>query len=176
MTAHITDIGTTPALFLVAILLMLVGLGMYLFFSMSETRTVMYITNAGLLALCAMFGWFLYGAYHSTVTIEGDMLRVNVPIYGRAIALASVDADKAEVVDMNQNSKYKLGIRTNGLGVPGYGLGWFRRSGGGRIYAVITDKSSVVYLPTTEDYAMLLSIEEPDALLEALGRAPVNGS
>ncbi len=123
MTAHITDIGTTPALFLVAILLMMMGLGVYLFFSMSETRTVMYITNAGLLALCAMFGWFLYGANHSTVTIEGDMLRVNVPIY-----------------------------------------------------AAITDKSSVVYLPATEDYAMLLSIEEPDALLEALGRAPVNGS
>ncbi len=78
MTAHITDIGTTPALFLVAILLMMMGLGVYLFFSMSETRTVMYITNAGLLALCAMFGWFLYGVYHSTVTIEGDMLRVNV--------------------------------------------------------------------------------------------------
>ena len=49
-------------------------------------------------------------------------------------------------------------------------LGWFRRSGGGRIYAVLTDKSSVVYLPTTGNYAMLLSIREPDALLEALGR------
>lgn len=176
MTAHITDIGTTPVLFLVAILVMMVGLGVYLFFSMSEARIVMYVTNAGLLALTAMFGWFLYGAYHSTVTIEGDRLRVNVSIYGRAIALTSVDAGKAEVVDMDQSTEYKLGIRTNGLGVPGYLLGWFRRSGGGRIYAVITDRSSVVYQPTTEDYAMLLSIEEPDALLEALGRTPANGS
>lgn len=54
--------------------------------------------------------------------------------------------------------------------MPGYLLGWFRRTGDGRIYAVLTDKSSVVYLPTTEGYAMLLSIKEPDALLEALGR------
>ena len=52
--------------------------------------------------------------------------------------------------------------------MPGYLLGWFRRTGDGRIYAMLTDKSSVVYLPTTEGYAMLLNIKEPDALLEAL--------
>ncbi len=170
MTAHITDIGTTPTLILVVIILNMVGFGVYTLLHISEARVSMSIATVVLVILAAMFGYFLYGAYNSTVTIDGDKLRVNVPIYSRTIPLAAVDAGQAVVVDMNQSSEYKLSLRTNGLGVPGYLLGWFRRSGGGRIYAVLTDKSSVVYLPTTENYAMLLSIKEPDALLEALRR------
>ena len=170
MTAHITDIGTTPAVALVVIILGMIGFGVYALLHISEARIAMSIATVIVVVLAAMFGYFLYGAYNSTVTIDGDRLRVNVPIYSRAIPLESVDAGQAEVVDMNQNRDYKLSLRTNGLGLPGYQLGWFRRSGGGRIYAVLTDKSSVVYLPTTENYAMLLSIREPEALLEALGR------
>ncbi len=170
MTAHITDIGTTPAVVLVVIILSMVGFAVYTFLHISEARVAMSIATVVLVVLVAMFGYFLYGAYHSTVTIEGDRLHINVPIYSRTIPLESVDAGLAVVIDMNQRSEYKLSLRTNGLGLPGYQLGWFRRSGGGRIYAVLTDKSSVVYLPTTGDYAMLLSIKESDALLEALGR------
>lgn len=170
MTAQITDIGTTPAVVLVVIILSMAGFAVYTLLHVSEARVVMSIATVVLVVLVAMFGYFLYGAYHSTVTIDGDKLRVNVPIYSRAVPLESVDAGRAVVIDMNQRSEYKLSLRTNGLGLPGYQLGWFQRSGGGRIYAVLTDKSSVVYLPTAEDYAMLLSIREPDALLEALGR------
>ena len=171
MTTQIIAIGTTPALILGAIILVEVGFGVFMLLASAAARVFMKITAIFLFAMAALFGYFTYGAFYSTVTIDTDNLHVNVPIYSRTIPLEYVDAEHSKVVDLNQSSEFKLSIRTNGLGVPGYQLGWFERTGGGRIYAVLTERSSVVYLPTTDGYALLLSIEEPDEFLKELGRS-----
>ena len=171
MTAQIIAIGTTPALVLGAIILVEVGFGVFLLLASAASRVIMKVTAIFLFAMAALFGYFTYGAFYSTVTIDTGNLHVNVPIYSQTIPLESIDAELSKVVDLNQSSEFNLSIRTNGLGVPGYQLGWFERASGGQIYAVLTDRSSVVYLPTTEGYALLLSIEEPDAFLKELGRS-----
>ena len=171
MTTQIIAIGTTPALILGAIILVELGFGVFMLLASTAARVIMKITAIFLFAMAALFGYFTYGAFFSTVTIDTDNLHVNVPIYSRTIPLEYVDVEHSKVVDLNQNSEFNLSIRTNGLGVSGYQLGWFERAGGGRIYAVLTDRSSVVYIPTTDGYALLLSIEEPDEFLKELGRS-----
>ena len=171
MTAHIIAIGTTPALILGAIILVEMGFGVFMLLASKSARVIMKIAAIFLFAMASLFGYFTYGAFYSTVTIGNDNLHVDVPIYSRTIPLESIDAELSKVVDLNHSSEFNLSMRTNGLGVPGYQLGWFERAGGGRIYAVLTDRSSVVYLPTTDGYALLLSIEEPDAFLRELGRS-----
>ena len=51
--------------------------------------------------------------------------------------------------------------------MPGYNAGWFRLKNGSKALLALTDRSSVVYIPTTEDYSILLSVADPEAFLAA---------
>ena len=52
--------------------------------------------------------------------------------------------------------------------MPGYQAGWLRLKNGERALVYLTDKTRAVYIPTTEDYSVLVSPDEPDAFLSAL--------
>lgn len=53
--------------------------------------------------------------------------------------------------------------------MPGMALGWFRaKSGGDKIFAAVADGGRVLVIPTTAGYSILVSPDEPDALLEEL--------
>ena len=58
--------------------------------------------------------------------------------------------------------------RTMGTGMPGYGAGWFRLANGDKALVYLTTPERVVYVPTREGYALLLSVERPEAFLDAL--------
>jgi hypothetical protein len=59
-------------------------------------------------------------------------------------------------------------LRTNGIGLPGYQVGWFRLKNGETALLYVTDESTVTYLPTTEHDVLLLSVENAEAFLQAL--------
>ena len=50
----------------------------------------------------------------------------------------------------------------------GYRAGWFRLRNGEKALVYVTDPSRVVYIPTTEGYAVMVSPHEPDAFLAAV--------
>ncbi len=58
--------------------------------------------------------------------------------------------------------------RTMGTGLPGYGAGWFRLRNGEKALAYVTAPSRIAYVPTSDGYSLLLSLEAPDAFLRAL--------
>ena len=59
-------------------------------------------------------------------------------------------------------------MRRMGTGLPGYQAGWFRLRGGEKALLYLTDRSKAVYIPTTNDYSLLLSPADPDGFLETL--------
>jgi hypothetical protein len=59
-------------------------------------------------------------------------------------------------------------VRTSGIGLPGYGAGWFRLAGGARALVFATDRARLVRVPTTAGYVLLLSADDPDGLVGAL--------
>jgi hypothetical protein len=63
-----------------------------------------------------------------------------------------------------------------GLGLPGYGAGWFRLAGGERALAFVTDRTRLAYVPTTAGYGLLLSVDDPDGLVAALRGAAGAGA
>ncbi len=66
----------------------------------------------------------------------------------------------------------RLTWRTNGLGVPGYQLGWFQSVGAGKILAALTAKNAVTF-QTKSGFAVLLSVIDNAGLERALlGAAP----
>ncbi|MDE0270290.1 MAG: PH domain-containing protein [Gammaproteobacteria bacterium] len=121
--------------------------------------------------LAGVFAYFLWGAFHSTATIEKGLIRLQVPIYSVTIPLDSIDAEGARLVDFAKNPEFKPGIRTNGLGVPGYRLGHFRLANGLRARLALTTKSSIAYVPFDRRTALLLSVEEGEKFIAALKSA-----
>ena len=52
--------------------------------------------------------------------------------------------------------------------MPGYTAGRFKGAGDGLVFAVMTDRSRVVYLPAKVGPSLLVSVEQPEAFLAAL--------
>lgn len=115
-----------------------------------------------------LLGSFAYASRHVRFVISPEGLAIRGDIYGRRLPAVSLLPGEAVAVDLTENPKYRPVLRTNGAGLPGYGSGWFQLGNGDKALIFVTDKRRVVYLPTREGYALLLSVPEPERFLEAL--------
>lgn len=116
-------------LVLAAVVLGCLAMGVRLFVFESPEAWMAWILRGSValvVGVAGVFVYFLWGAFHSTVTIEKGLVRLQVPIYFVPIPLDSIDAEGARLVGLTKNPELKPGIRTNGLGVPGYRLGHSR--------------------------------------------------
>ncbi len=112
----------------------------------------------------------LYYSKSSSVRVEGEGIEIRGGLYGRSISQADLQIDGGRLIDLNRPDAegFRLARRTNGVGLPGYYSGWFRLRNGEKALAFITDTHRVLYLPTTQGYALMMSLEDPERFLEAL--------
>jgi hypothetical protein len=122
-------------------------------------------------ALIAVLGKSLAGAWSSTFTITPAGLQLRGDWYGRTIPLEQLQVGAAQRVDLRANPSLLPRVRTWGTAWPGYQAGWFRLRNGERALVYLTDRSRAVYVPTTAGYSLLLSPEDPDAFLASLRAA-----
>jgi hypothetical protein len=100
--------------------------------------------------------------------LSNDGLRLRGDLYGRLIPADQLRGGSARRLDLGSAGELRPAIRTLGTGLPGYRAGWFRLKNGEKALLYITDPTRVVYIPTRSGYALLLSVQEPDAFLTAL--------
>lgn len=133
----------------------------------SPGATAFLFGLALLMAVMAVgFGWLATSAGRPAVTVNSSEFVLKAPFYGRAIGLTHLDLESARVVNLDSGTDLRPTRRTNGVGLPGLGLGWFKLASGEKALAAITSRQRVVYIPTDEGYALLLSVERPEAFLE----------
>ena len=89
---------------------------------------------------------------------------------GRTIRLSNLNLASAQVVRMDGNSDVRAVTRTNGIGLPGYAVGWFKLASGDKALLAVTS-GNALYIPTREGYALLLSVARPDVALGQLRMA-----
>jgi hypothetical protein len=123
-----------------------------------------------LLVLLALFAYFAYASLFARFEVTSEGLRIASALYGRSIPAASLIAEHARVVNLDQDSELRPRLRTNGIGMPGYSSGWFRLKRGDSALVFLTDRTRVVYLPTHEGYALLLSVQHPNEFIRAVRR------
>jgi len=104
------------------------------------------------------------------VEVTPDAVTIRGSIYGRSVPRSELNLDQARAVDLEREPDLKPRLRTNGIGLPNYRVGWFRLRDRERALCFLTRTDRVLYLPTTQSYALLVSAENPDALLGALRR------
>ncbi len=124
-----------------------------------------------LVLLIALLGWLVFiliSPNKGSVELENQSLRLRVPIYGRSIPITELNVPESRVVDLSVEKNLGLKWRTNGIGMPCYLVGWFRLNDGQKALAAVTDPHRVVYIPTRDGYALLVSVTNPEGLLGAL--------
>ena len=126
------------------------------------------IITALLTLVLAMLLYTGYSSQHSRVELGSDRLRLVGDFWGRTIPLELLEASQAVIVDLDNKSEYSPKRRTFGTGLPGYASGWFRLRNGEKALVYLTRSKQVVYIPTSLDYVLLLSVEKPNRFIEAL--------
>ena len=121
------------------------------------------------LAVTALLGYLAYSTRHVTFELSEDGLHIRGDLFGRLIPRASLRVKDAELVNLKQEKTHRPYLRTMGVGLPGYSSGWFRLRDRGKGLLFLTDPSRAVYLPTNDDYSLLISPDDPERFLAALG-------
>ncbi|WP_417763517.1 PH domain-containing protein [Shewanella sp.] len=58
---------------------------------------------------------------------------------------------------MQNDDASALSWRTNGIGLPGYHLGWFQLKQDGKALVAVSNTQQLLYIPTTLGFSLLLS-------------------
>ena len=105
-----------------------------------------------------------------SVQIKGRTLVVKATLYTRRVPVAQLDLEQARVVDLREHTELKPLLKTNGYALPGFHAGHFRLRDRSSAFLLVSDRSRVLHLPVQGEAALLLSVERPAALLDALRR------
>lgn len=111
-----------------------------------------------------------YSARHARVELDAERIRLVGDFWGRTIPLGLLDISGARRVDLDSEPDYAPKRRTLGTGLPGYASGWFRLRSGEKALVYLTRRRDVVYIPTSDGYALLLSVEDPERFMDTLKR------
>lgn len=102
------------------------------------------------------------------VVLDGDLLTIAAGVNTARIRTADLDIAAARILDLANDSTLKPGLKTFGSSMPGYRAGHFRLRNRSRAFVLLTDTTKVLALPERGGRMLLLSLERPQALLDAL--------
>jgi hypothetical protein len=108
------------------------------------------------------------------IRLEPKQLTIAATLYTRRVPLSSMYLDRARVVKFAENPDFKPGMKSNGFQFPGFRAGHFHMKGGGKAFCLITDDSRVLVIPLRDGNSVLVSPEQPRALLDELKRLADN--
>lgn len=123
-----------------------------------------------LIAVPAVLALLLIATKRRSVELRDGMLDVRAALFRQRIAVVQLDLERARVVDLAERTELRPVIKTGGMSMPGFHAGRFRlREKFGRAFCLVTDRRRVLWLPLRDGKdQLLLSLEQPQALLEAL--------
>ena len=121
-----------------------------------------------LMVLILLLGYVAYSSRNVQFELSNTELHIKGDIYGRRIPLTSLIVNQGKTVELNRGSAYQPTWRTNGIGLPGYRSGWFKLRNGEKALLFVTEPRNVVYLPTTDGYSLLISVQKSEQFLRSL--------
>lgn len=127
------------------------------------------LAAAALVLPCtAVLGWSLA---HNSITLRDGQIVVRASLfYEYARNVADFDLARARQGSGSTIFPDGLGMRANGISLPGYAAGRFTGSDRKALFVAVTDREHMVYLPARSGQSLLVSIEQGQDLLEHLYR------
>ncbi|CAM4161584.1 MULTISPECIES: hypothetical protein [Shewanella] len=177
--------STTSAMFLS----MLLGVALVLLLLKVKPlpKGAKYAASGMIIAVLGLLSWVFYKAHDASIRLSPTTMLVDIPLYRVELSRESLLTSEAKILNLDEDGAPKLSYRSNGVGMPGYSLGWFKLAEASESVASehivsehiaseniasallsVTHRERVLVLPTTEGYLLILSLEQPEALLASL--------
>lgn len=101
---------------------------------------------------------------------QDGVLGIRATLYTKRVAASELDLERARVVNLEERTELRPGLKSNGYSTIGFSAGHFRmRNGLGNAFCLLTQRQRVLWLPQRDGkHHLLLSLERPQALLDAL--------
>lgn len=115
--------------------------------------------------VAAVLAWSMH---RRAVTLSDAGLTVRRLPWPKFVARSELDLEQARIIDLDEHPQLKPMLRIAGTGLPGYRAGWFWLRDRRRAYLLLTDTRRVLLLPRHDGQLFLLSLQRPEALLDAL--------
>lgn len=144
----------------IALLAALVGLG----FAAREEPRVWFF--AILIVMAAVF--IVWSVQRRRVVLDDDLLVITAGINSARVRVADLDLAAARIVNLADAPTLHPLLKTFGTAMPGYSAGHFRLRDRSRAFLLLTDRHKVLALRERGGRTLLLSLERPQALLDAL--------
>lgn len=109
--------------------------------------------------------------FNRRIQLDDAVLDVRSTFFRRRTPVAQMDLQRAHVVDLKRDPEHGLRHKTYGYSVPGFHSGHYRLRGGGKGFVLVTDVHRVLVIPVADGPTLLLSVAQPQALLDALNKA-----
>jgi hypothetical protein len=158
---------SNKTLWAIASIILLTSLGAIVILFTTE-NPLRAIALTSLLFVIGLFSYSGYSSRHSQVELSEEELCIKGDLYGRKIPIASLIYNRAEPINLSHSSLYQPKLRTNGTALPGYLCGWFKLQNDEKALMFVTDSERVVYLPTKDNYSLLISLANPEEFLQFL--------
>lgn len=118
----------------------------------------------------AIVGYSAASSRRALFELSPAELRIRHSMFGKRIPREEILLSEARAIDLTQETPYKPILRLWGAGLLGYSEGWFLLRNSQRALAFLTDRTRVAYFPTAKGYKVMLSVEDPQAFLDAARR------
>jgi hypothetical protein len=135
--------------------------------SSSSLQNYFLIVSIAPLLIGLLLGALTWVSRRVCFEVSREGIRVRGP-YGRLLPREGLNVKEARIVDLRTEPEFRGMIRTNGIGMPGFGAGWFRYKGGQSALVFLTDQSRAVAIPTNFGYTLIVSPADPEGFLAAL--------
>ena len=126
---------------------------------------------AAAIAIAVSLAALFWSTSRNRVALDGATLRIRAGLHRHAVEVAALDVDAARIVDLAGEPALKPMLKTFGTAMPGYQAGHFRLRDRGRAFLLVTARTKVLVLSERSGRRLLLSLERPQALLDALRAA-----
>lgn len=128
-----------------------------------------------LLTTCAI--WFALDRLMQRHRMRLDPTRIEIvsTYYRRSLALDELRLSEARIVDLDEHTELRPLFKTNATAAPGFRSGSFRLRNHDKAFVAMASGPRVVWIPTTAGYALMLEVDQPQALLDRLRSATDSG-
>jgi hypothetical protein len=169
-TYHIIPAKAGVYLFLWGIVIFMLVIYLVTFLNTGFEPASLAVAVAVLVVVGGIMGIFSYQAKNAAFTVNEKGLKIGPGLYGRLIPWDKIDVGGVRVINLNLEKQFQAKWRLNGAGLPGYAAGWFKLYNKEKALVFVTDPASAVYIPTKDNYAVLLSPQNSDDMVETIRR------
>jgi hypothetical protein len=102
------------------------------------------------------------------VALEGDILQIKAAMYTHQVNVHDINLEQTRLLDLQEKIQAKPKWRTNGYSLPGgFNAGYYRGYQKQKMFCLVTSPR-VLKLPLRDGTEILLSLEQPQILLDRL--------